>query len=58
MRAGPVEATAAGNILVQAIADGRFAGLGEAWDYLAAHIPSRTLEPRDGAAWRSVRLPG
>ena len=44
--AGPVEATAVGNVLVQAIASGEAASLGEARDQLARQITLRKFEPR------------
>jgi rhamnulokinase len=48
--AGPVEATALGNLLVQAIASGRFADLAEARAYVAQRVPSRHYQPRNAAA--------
>ena len=44
--AGPVEATAVGNVLVQAIASGEAASLAEARDRLALTIECRTFSPR------------
>ncbi len=44
--AGPVEATAVGNVLIQAIASGEAASLTEARDQLARQIKLRTFEPR------------
>ena len=52
--AGPVEATATGNILVQAIATGRLASLREGRDLLRRIVETTTYEPRDGAAWDAV----
>ncbi len=52
--AGPVEATALGNLLVQAIADGRFADTAEARAYLRAHVAVRRFLPRDVALWREA----
>ena len=51
--AGPVEATAAGNILLQAIARGRVANLTEARGIVAASFPIDAYEPnsRTQAAW-------
>lgn len=43
--AGPVEATVIGNVLVQSIADGRFASLTEARRYIAKNIQTRTFVP-------------
>lgn len=49
--AGPVEATATGNILVQAIATGRLASLREGRDLLRRIVETTTYEPRDTARW-------
>jgi rhamnulokinase len=46
--AGPIEATAVGNILVQAIALGHLAGLDEGREIVRRSLPLRTYEP--GAA--------
>jgi rhamnulokinase len=51
--AGPVEATALGNAVVQAIADGRFADVAEARAYLRRHLAVRSFEPRLGADARA-----
>ena len=48
--AGPVEATALGNVLVQARAAGELANLGEMRAVAAASAQLATYEPRDGAA--------
>ena len=48
--AGPVEATVIGNVLVQAIAAGRFASLAEAREYVARHTQSQTFMPKDSTA--------
>ena len=45
--AGPVEATVIGNVLVQAIAGGRFASLSEARHYVAENVPSQNFSPRN-----------
>ena len=44
--AGPVEATVIGNVLVQAIAAGRFASLSEARRYVAENVPSQSFFPQ------------
>ena len=44
--AGPVEATVIGNVLVQAIAAGRFASLNEARGYVAENVPSQNFLPQ------------
>jgi rhamnulokinase len=48
---GPVEATAIGNILVQAIALGHLADLVEARALVRRSFQVETYEPRDTAAW-------
>jgi rhamnulokinase len=49
VKAGPVEATALGNLLVQAIARGRFRSLEEARAYVALNVAPREFVPRPGA---------
>jgi len=49
--AGPVEATVIGNILVQAIAAGRFATLTDARQHVAANVQLRRFEPQASAEW-------
>lgn len=44
--AGPVEATAIGNVLVQGIARGDFANLAEGRSVVRASFPTETFEPR------------
>jgi rhamnulokinase len=51
--AGPAEATAAGNLLVQALADGAFGSLAEGRDQIARGAALRAFEPRDLASWRA-----
>jgi len=48
---GPVEATAAGNIMVQAIADGELASLEEGRELIRRSFECETFEPRDREAW-------
>ncbi|MCX7046161.1 MAG: rhamnulokinase [Candidatus Sumerlaeota bacterium] len=48
---GPVEATAAGNILVQAIADREIKSLAEARAIVRASFEVETYEPKDTARW-------
>lgn len=43
--AGPVEATVIGNVSVQAVADGRFASLAEARQYVAQNVGTQTFMP-------------
>ena len=49
--AGPVEATAAGNVLVQMLGRGRLGSLADARAVVARSFPVVTYEPRDTAAW-------
>lgn len=52
--AGPVEATALGNVLVQAIAAGRFESLAAARRQAASGLESAPFTPRPTAAWREA----
>jgi rhamnulokinase len=49
--AGPVEATALGNLMVQAIATGELDGIGAGREAVAASVTLDTYEPRPGGAW-------
>jgi len=49
--AGPVEATAAGNLMVQGLAQGRVSSPAEIRQVIAASSDLRRYEPRDTAAW-------
>lgn len=49
--AGPGEATAAGNIMVQAIGSGAIRDLAEARGVIRRSFPLDTFEPRTGADW-------
>ncbi|MGA3056924.1 MAG: rhamnulokinase family protein [Candidatus Limnocylindrales bacterium] len=49
--AGPAEATAFGNLLVQAMAAGELSGLADGRAAVAASITLDTYEPQSGAAW-------
>jgi rhamnulokinase len=53
---GPVEATAAGNILIQALAGGAVASLKEARSIVARSFPQNTYEPQDGTVWEAAYL--
>ncbi len=53
--AGPVEATVIGNVMIQAIAAGRFASLAEARGHVAGSIESTPFEPRPSETWESAR---
>jgi rhamnulokinase len=50
--AGPVEATATGNILVQAIALGHVESLAAARDIVRASFPIQEFQPEQSAKWR------
>lgn len=52
--AGPVEATAAGNVLIQALARGLVSSLGELRSVVARSFPPTRFEPRDHSAWREA----
>ncbi len=54
VRTGPVEATALGNAVVQAIAAGRFPALADARRYVAAAVSGRSFQPRAASPWRQV----
>jgi rhamnulokinase len=54
VRAGPVEATLIGNVLVQAIAAGRFASLAEARRYVGKHTQVKVYEPRPSQSWKEA----
>ena len=49
--AGPIEATALGNVLVQAMADGAVSGVSQAREVVRASVPLERYEPRATAAW-------
>ena len=49
--AGPIEATAAGNVLLQLMARGQIASLADARSVVARSFPVTIYEPRDAAAW-------
>ncbi len=49
--AGPAEATAAGNVLVQAIGAGHLAGLDEARELVRRSFPLEVFEPASRAGW-------
>jgi rhamnulokinase len=52
--AGPAEATATGNLLLQAIASGRLASLTEARSLVGRVTRPRRFEPRDRPRWREA----
>jgi rhamnulokinase len=49
--AGPIEATASGNIIVQAIATGHLGSLAEGREVIRNSFPLFTFEPGDRAGW-------
>jgi rhamnulokinase len=51
---GPVEATAAGNILIQAIAGGAVSSLTEARQIVARSFPQNTYEPQEPSVWEAA----
>ena len=52
--AGPVEATAIGNIAIQAITSGELSDLGQARELIARSFPMTTYEPK-GYFWREAQ---
>jgi rhamnulokinase len=52
--AGPVEATVIGNVLVQAIASGRFASLADARQHVAQNIRLKEFAPRPLPVWAEM----
>jgi rhamnulokinase len=52
--AGPVEATAAGNVLVQAIVPGQLDSLAAARQIVRDSFPVATIEPGDATAWNEA----
>jgi rhamnulokinase len=51
VHAGPVEATAAGNVLMQAMGRGRIGSPADVRAVVARSFPVTVYEPRDTAAW-------
>ena len=52
--AGPVEATALGNLAMQMVAMGAVASLSGARELIAASFPARIFEPKDTAPWEKA----
>ena len=52
--AGPVEATAIGNALVQAVAAGEIASIAEAREVVRRSFSPEEYRPRDAAAWQEA----
>jgi rhamnulokinase len=55
VRAGPVEATAVGNLLVQSLADGAFENLGSARWFVARSMSLGEFAPREPKLWAKAR---
>lgn len=53
--AGPVEATAIGNLLVQAIASGELPSLAAARQRVRAAVSPRRFQPRESSEWSAAR---
>ena len=51
---GPVEATAAGNVLMQMVAAGDLDNLADGRALIARSFPTETYEPRDAEAWTNA----
>ncbi|MDZ7616755.1 MAG: FGGY-family carbohydrate kinase, partial [Patescibacteria group bacterium] len=49
--AGPIEATAIGNVMMQAVATGEVGGIAEARAVIRRSFPVEQYEPNDTAAW-------
>jgi len=54
LKAGPAEATAAGNLLLQAVAAGRVSSLAEGRRLIASLFPPARFEPRERPGWRAA----
>jgi rhamnulokinase len=54
VRAGPIEATVIGNVLVQAIAAGRFASISDGRRYVSGHAKVTTYQPRQSPSWKEA----
>ena len=53
--AGPVEATAAGNVIVQAIASGSLASIADGRAALSRGLALTRFDPRDSDVWTGLR---
>jgi len=49
--AGPIEATATGNLMMQAVATGEVASIAEAREVIRRSFEVENYEPRDADAW-------
>ena len=52
---GPVEATVAGNVLVQAMAGGQVESLSAGRSIVKESFPVKTFEPQDGPGWQAYK---
>ncbi len=55
VRSGPVEATALGNLMVQAIADARFGSVATARRYIVEQVADERFVPGDPDGWAEAR---
>lgn len=55
--AGPVEATATGNVLLQAMARDRIADLAQLRQVSANSFPTKRYQPHPNSAWQQAQLP-
>lgn len=51
---GPIEATAIGNLMMQAVSAGDVAGIAEAREVIKNSFPVEEYEPRNGSAWNDA----
>lgn len=51
VRTGPVEATAAGNILMQMVATGQLESIAAGREMIRASFPTETMQPQDTGIW-------
>jgi len=54
VRAGPIEATVIGNVLVQAITAGRFASIADGRRYVRGHAKVTTYQPDQSPGWKEA----
>ena len=54
--AGPVEATALGNIMVQAVAKGKIVSYEKAKEIISDSFPTKVYEPNEYEKWRNVSI--
>ena len=54
MVAGPVEATALGNVVMQMLATGGIRTLEQGRELIRASFPTKTFQPQDAEAWNAA----